>query len=93
MIFWKRNEPPETRALLCDNNWLTDLEFLLNVTGHLNHLNIKLQGKTKPFPNLINHFNAFKMKLKLFISLLENEDMSQFPHLKEQIEGAVDNGN
>jgi len=27
------------------------------------------------------------MKLKLFISQLENGDMSQFPHLKEQIEG------
>ena len=32
------------------------------------------------------------MKLKLFILQLENEDMSQFPNLKEQIEGAVDNG-
>ena len=31
------------------------------------------------------------MKLKLFISQLENEDMSQFPYLKEQIESAVDN--
>jgi len=30
------------------------------------------------------------MKLKLFISQLENDDMSQFQHLKEQIEGAVD---
>ena len=31
------------------------------------------------------------MKLKLLISQLENEDMSQFPYLKEQIESAVDN--
>jgi len=32
------------------------------------------------------------MKLNLLYSQLENEDMSQFPYLK-QIEGAVDNGN
>jgi len=88
----EKNEPPEERALSCDNNWIFDLEFLVNVTDHLDLLNIKLQGKNKLFPNLINHINAFKMKLKLFILQLENEDMSQFPNLKEQIEGAVDNG-
>jgi len=33
------------------------------------------------------------MKLKLFISQLENEDMRQFPYLKKHIEGVVDNGN
>jgi len=41
----------------------------------------------------MNHINAFKMKLKLFISKLENEDVSQFPYLMERIEGAVDIGN
>jgi len=44
------------------------------------------------FPNLINHINAFKIKLKPFISHLKNEDMRQFSHLKVQVEGAVDNG-
>ena len=33
------------------------------------------------------------MRLKLFTSKLENEDVSQFPYLKERIEGAVDIGN
>jgi len=47
-----------------------------------NHRNIKLQSKNKLFPNLINLINAFKMKLKLFISQLENEDVSQFPYIK-----------
>jgi len=65
---------------------------LVNVHDHLKHLNIKLQGKKKFFHNLLNHINAFKMKLKLFISQFENEDMSQLPHL-EKIEGAADNGN
>ena len=66
----------------CDNNWLFDLEFLVNVDDLLNHLNIELQGKNKLFSNLINLINAFKMKLKLFISQLENEDVSQFPYIK-----------
>ena len=64
----KKNEPPEGKALSCDNNWLFDLEFIVNVTDPLSHLNIKLQGKNKLFPNLINQINGFKMKLKLFIS-------------------------
>ena len=89
----KKTSHPEERALFCDNNWLFDLDFLVNVNDHLNHLNIELQGKNKWFPNIMNHINAFKMKFKLFISQLENEDVSQFPYLKERIEGAVDIGN
>jgi len=69
------------------------LEFLVNVNDHLTHLNIELQGKNKWLPKFMNHINAFKMKLKLFISKLENEDVSQFPYLMERIEGAVDIGN
>jgi len=33
------------------------------------------------------------MKLKLFITQLENAGISQSPYLKEQIEGAADKGN
>jgi len=36
---------------------------------------------------------TLKIKLKLFISQLENADISQPPYSKEQIECAVDNGN
>jgi len=43
-----------------------------------NHLNIKLQSNNKLLPNLINLISAFRMTLKLFISQLENEDVSQF---------------
>ncbi len=39
------NELPEERALICDNNWIFDLTFLIDVTGHLNDLNLKVQGK------------------------------------------------
>jgi len=47
-----------------------------------NNLNIKLQSKNQLFPTVINLINAFEMKLKLLISHLENEDVSQFPYIK-----------
>jgi len=59
--------------------------------NHLNHRNMKLQGKNKLFSHSINDIVAFKMKLKQFISQLENEDMNQFLYLK--IGCAADNGN
>lgn len=89
----EKSELSEERALLSDSNWLFDLAFLTDVTIHLNALNLKLQGKGKLFPSLVNDINAFKMKLKLFVSQLENDDLSHFPHLKEQSECAPDNDN
>ena len=42
-----------------------DLAFLVDVTSHINDLNLKLQGKSKLFPSLVNDINAFNMKLKI----------------------------
>ena len=56
--------------------------FYLMLMTISNHLNIKVQSKNQLFPSLINLINAFKMKLKVFISQLENEDVSQFPYIK-----------
>ncbi|XP_076358929.1 general transcription factor II-I repeat domain-containing protein 2-like [Tachypleus tridentatus] len=87
----EKEELPEERTLLCNEKWMFDLAFLVDITSHLNDLNSKLQGKDKLFPSLVNDISAFKMKLKLFISQLENKDLSQFPHLKEQSECVQDN--
>jgi len=59
---WNRKTSHLRKEHFYDNNWLFDVEFLVNVTNHLHHLNIKLQGKNKLFPNLINHISAFSMK-------------------------------
>ena len=32
------------------------------LTSHINDLNLKLQGKSKLFPSLVNDINAFNMK-------------------------------
>ena len=78
-----KNELPEERALLCDNNWLSDLVFSVDVTSHINELSFKWQGKNKLFPSFVNDINAFNTKLIMFV---ENEDLCQSPHLKEQSE-------
>ena len=78
----------EERALFCNESWLLDLAFLVDITSHLNNLNLKLQGSDQLFPRLVNDISAFKMKLKVFIAQLENKDFSQLPHLKEQSESA-----
>ena len=82
----EKDELPEERALLCNESWLLDLAFLVDITSHLNNLNLKLQVKDKLFPSLVNDISAFKMKLKVFIAQLEKKDLSQLPHLKEQSE-------
>ena len=64
-----------------------------DITSHLNDLNLKLHGKDKSFPSIVNDISAIKIKLKLFISQLENKDLSQFRHLKGQSECAEDNAN
>ena len=54
---------------------------------------MKLHGKNKSFPSIVNDINACKMKLKLFISQLQNKDLSQFRNLKGQSECVGDNAN
>ena len=85
----EKNKLPEERDLSCHNNWLFDFAFLVGVTSNINDLNLKQQGKNKLFPSLVNDINAFKMKLKMSVSQLEDEDLCQFPHLKGQSECAA----
>jgi len=34
--------------------------ILVDVISHVNYLNLKLQGKDKLFPSLVNYISAFK---------------------------------
>jgi hypothetical protein len=45
---------------LNDEGWITDLAFLVDVTGHLNNLNKELQGKDKLITDMYNNIMAFK---------------------------------
>ena len=76
--FWKlknvgdfleeKDELPEIRSLLCNEKWLLDFAFLLDVIIHFNDLKSKLQGKDKLFPSLVENVIAFRRKLKQFVA-------------------------
>jgi hypothetical protein len=50
---------------LKDGGWITDLMFIVAVTGHLNNLNKELQCKNKlsTDTDLYENMEAFKVKL------------------------------
>ena len=83
------NELPEERALLCDDNWLFDLTFFLDVTCHINEKKLKMLGKSKFCQSLVDDINTFNMKSTMFASQLESDDYCKFPHLDEQGECAA----
>jgi hypothetical protein len=67
---------------LNDEGWITDLAFLVDVTGHLNNLNKELQGKDKIITDMHNSIKAFRFKLILWKIQLKLHNLVHFPHLK-----------
>lgn len=59
----KKGHPMEE---LSDPVWLADLAFLVDITKHLNALNIYLQGQDAAVSQLYAHIKAFGTKLQLF---------------------------
>ena len=51
---------------LSDTVCLADVAFLVDITKHLNALNISLQGQNAVVSELYSHIKAFKTKLQLF---------------------------
>ncbi|XP_076330085.1 general transcription factor II-I repeat domain-containing protein 2-like [Tachypleus tridentatus] len=74
-------EKGEDVPQLNDNQWLQDLAFV-DITGHLAHLNLQLQGKDK-MSRVVCHFTAFTSKLELWISQLQRGSTLHFPTLAE----------
>ena len=69
-----------------DKHWILTLAFLvdiLNLCDHLNVLNLWLQGKNILFPDAISNISAFKSKLALYRTQLENYDYSYFEIFKK----------
>jgi hypothetical protein len=51
---------------LNDEGWITDLAFLVDVTGRLNNVNKELQGKDKLITDMYNDIKAFRVKRRLW---------------------------
>ena len=70
---------------LKDKHWILTLAFLvdINLCDHLNVLNLSLQGKNILFPDAISNISAFKSKLALYRTQLEDYDYSHFENFKK----------
>jgi hypothetical protein len=62
------------------------LVFLSDIIGHLNDLNLKLQGKEQTVSNLLGYINGFRNKLKIFKVSVEKNDLVHFHACKELAE-------
>lgn len=65
--------------LFKEESWLQDLAFLVDITGYLHDLNIKLQGKSRVVTELYDDVKCFKTKLVLWRHHLEQENLTHFP--------------
>jgi len=57
----KQTDVPE----LGDDDFCTCLAFLVDITKHLNTLNLKLQGESNMIMQMSDNITAFKMRLSL----------------------------
>nr|XP_014351308.1 PREDICTED: general transcription factor II-I repeat domain-containing protein 2A-like [Latimeria chalumnae] len=70
-------------SVMEDRDWIAGLAFLTDVTGHLNDLNLRLQGSQHLICDLFEAVCAFQMKLKLFTNQLEKGQLTHFETCQE----------
>lgn len=69
---------------LQDEHNMDMVAFLVNITAHLNELNLKLQGPNSLISDLMAAVRSFQKKLEIFKVDLQ-EECTHFPRVKEQI--------
>lgn len=72
---------------LDNESWIADLAFLVDLTTHLNELNVLLQGKGQLINTMIQIIKAFEMKLRLWKSQINENNLMHFSKLSKH--GAV----
>ena len=55
------DEFPAEHGFLADGDWQNDLAFLVDITAHLNALNVQLQGSHEFFTNMCNYVASFQV--------------------------------
>ena len=66
---------------LDDKNWLTDLAFLVDLTAHLNELNMHLQGENQLTNPMFQTITTFQMTLELWQAQIKANDFMHFDTL------------
>lgn len=67
---------------LSSQDWIRDLAFLVDVTTHLNTLNVALQGHSQVVTQMYDLIRAFLAKLCLWETHLARNNLAHFPTLK-----------
>lgn len=82
------DELPADRESLINQSWLFDLAFLTDIMGHLNNLNLTLQGKNMMFNSLHGSVKGFMKKLQLFERHLNQNKLIHFTRMQELVESS-----
>ncbi|XP_063090568.1 general transcription factor II-I repeat domain-containing protein 2 isoform X7 [Cavia porcellus] len=67
---------------LSSQDWIRDLAFLVDMTTHLNTLNMSLQGHSQMVTQMYDLIRAFVAKLCLWETHLARNNLAHFPTLK-----------
>ena len=65
-----------------NEEWIEDFAFLVDITTHLNELNLCLQRKGQLIHSVFDHVNAFAVKLTLWETQIYNKNFVNFPSLQ-----------
>jgi len=68
---------------LANTEWLLKFYYLVDITGHLNQLNVKMQGIGNTVLSLQQAVFAFENKLELFVVDIETGRLLHFEKLRE----------
>uniref|UniRef100_G3N6A7 Uncharacterized protein n=1 Tax=Gasterosteus aculeatus TaxID=69293 RepID=G3N6A7_GASAC len=68
---------------------MDNVAFLVDITAHLNELNLRLQGEDHSICELMTAVRSFQKKLELFKDDLQG-DCARFPAVQEQVQGQRD---
>lgn len=74
----------KTVPQLQDEKWVRKLAFLVDVSTHLNTLNVQLQGKDHTIVDFKSLINGFKEKLSLWVSQVGSRNFVHFPTLDSE---------
>lgn len=67
-----------------DHDWMCDFAFLIDITQHLNELNLRLQGKDQLIHAMFDQIKAFESKLSLWESQLLSNNLVHFETLRKE---------
>ena len=76
-------------VLIEDDEFMANVEFLADIFGHLNTLNLQLQGRGKTIVDIVEKLQSFTAKLELLDSDMSTGRLLHFNTLKTRAAGRV----